>query len=146
MKPMKPFEFTVTEKGCHQVTSHKPFKNGYIPRRIEGKTEYAHRLVYTEHHGEIPEGLIVRHKCDNRACINPEHLEVGTHHDNLMDKIERGRQLRGADIGNSKLTEEIARKIKYDHPDLSESKVARLYDVTPSHVHYIRRGKRWGHI
>lgn len=51
----------------------------------------AHRVAYWLATGDDPEGRVVRHSCDNPPCINPEHLSAGTHGDNIMDKIERGR-------------------------------------------------------
>ena len=52
----------------------------------------AHRFFYQHHKGPIPEGLLIRHKCDTPACVNPDHLEPGTHKDNSNDRIVRGRQ------------------------------------------------------
>jgi len=56
----------------------------------------AHRWAWIEAHGEIPEGKIVRHKCDNPPCINVDHLELGGHSDNQVDCVERGRNSKAS--------------------------------------------------
>lgn len=65
--------------------------NGYGRFHINGKQVKAHRASYEEHKGPIPEGLLVCHACDNRKCINPEHLWLGTAKDNAVDRQLKGR-------------------------------------------------------
>lgn len=68
-----------------------------VGSRIDGtrRTVRVHRLVWEHHYGPIPEGLVVRHKCDNPPCCNIEHLEIGTQQENIQDKVERGRSRWG---------------------------------------------------
>lgn len=56
-----------------------------------GRKVAAHKLVFEYQFGPVPPGFLVRHKCDVRACFRPDHLEIGTHLDNMRDKVERGR-------------------------------------------------------
>jgi hypothetical protein len=72
-------------------------KTGYGQFAVTSKQpETAHRFAWQVTNGEVPSGLVVRHKCDNRICCNPDHLEVGTHQDNTNDKMSRGRYVCGS--------------------------------------------------
>lgn len=69
-----------------------PNKEGYGTLRMFGRTVYAHRFAYWLFKRAIPEGKLVRHTCDHRWCVNPEHLKIGTDGDNLRDAWSRFRR------------------------------------------------------
>jgi hypothetical protein len=71
------------------------FANGYGAFKLNGKTLKAHRVAYQLHNGSIDENLIVRHKCHVVGCVNPNHLVIGTHDDNMLDMVEAGRSATG---------------------------------------------------
>ncbi len=85
--------------------------SGYGKVGRNGKTYLAHRYVYQEMFGEIPNGIVVMHKCDNPSCVNPDHLSVGTQKDNQDDCRAKGRNYigpkpwvnKGSDAYNAKL-------------------------------------------
>lgn len=104
----------------------------------------AHRFSYEYFHGRIPEGLVVRHRCDNPLCVNPWHLETGTHHDNVLDRVIRGRTSKGTANGRAKLTEEQVLDIFYD--DRLPRKIAEHYGVDHTTVRNIKTGKNWTHL
>ena len=124
--------------------------------RIEGRRKVrAHRLAYCQHHGvtlESIEGLSVRHKCDNPPCVNPNHLELGTHADNMRDKAERGRApgIKGELNKAAKLTEEQVRDIRANcvirAKGRSAQDYANKYGVTKALVCMVLKRKIWAHI
>lgn len=109
------------------------------------KTQFkAHTLSYYLFKGEIPEGMVVRHTCDVKACVNPRHLVLGTQSDNLQDALKRER------LPNHKLNSEAVKVIKWmkkyrDYYGLT-NKLARLYKVNRKAIHKIASGKTWKHI
>lgn len=119
---------------------------GYGRMRWNGKLIETHRASYMLHDGEIPTGMYVLHSCDNRLCVNPSHLRLGTHADNMRDMVLRNRcrYQSGQSNPNAKLTEEIVRAIKADQR--VQSAISAAYGVSRSHVSYIKTGKLWGHL
>ncbi len=109
---------------------------------------FAHRLSYIIHKGEIPDGLYVRHTCDNPPCVNPHHLVLGTHLDNIRDMIERGRGVRGESVGSAMLTEEQVHAIRVRHAagGITLAQLAAIYGVGAITIHCIVQRKTWRHI
>lgn len=86
--------------------------NGYGRLYYNNKSFHVHRLSYIIHFGEIDEGKCVCHKCDNKKCINSNHLFLGTQQDNIKDRDMKNRQAKGETSGKSKLTNEIVQIIR----------------------------------
>ena len=82
------------DTGCWIWNGHT-FNSGYGCLKAFGKMKSTHRISYELYYGEIPEGKEVKHSCDNKLCINPEHLSVGTHQENMAEASDRGLMLSG---------------------------------------------------
>ena len=134
-----------TKSGCTLWKSYK-CTNGYGQIQIEGKIWMAHRLAWVLSNGAIPEGLYVLHKCDVRDCVNPEHLFLGTHIDNVADRDAKGRanHPKGEANGRAKLTNEDVKNIRSDNRLLRE--IAHDYKMSPKHISLIKTYKKWSHI
>lgn len=78
------------DTGCWDWTGPKAIA-GYGRFRVNNRIEFAHRFSYRLHHGELVEGMVVMHSCDNPKCVNPEHLSQGTKSDNALDMYAKGR-------------------------------------------------------
>jgi hypothetical protein len=104
-----------------------------------------HRFIYQECFGEIPQGMVVRHLCNNPSCINPEHLKIGTHYDNVQDRVRSNRSAIGINNGRSKLKEKDVIEIKSNNKT-SLTDLAIIYDVTTKVISNIKNNKNWKHI
>lgn len=144
-RPKKKYEFEIDENGCFNCTSHKKGKWGHCMTSYNGVSMGVYRHIYIECFGEIPDGMIVRHKCDNGSCINPEHLELGTEQDNKDDMVKRGRSVKGEKNGNTKITEGIAYFIKND-TEHTAKEICEKFGIAMRQVMRIRSGERWSHV
>lgn len=110
----------------------------------------AHRYSWSLKNGPIPIGALVLHKCDNRSCVNPSHLFVGTPAINSKDMTNKNRQSKGEHRPLHKLTEEQVKLIRFLYRPkcrkLGARKLAAKYGVSPDLILLIVRRKRWKHI
>lgn len=136
-------------------------RKGYGQLNWRGRICKAHRLAYELANGSIPSGMCVLHACDTPACVNPEHLFLGTVADNNADMFAKGRHARGERHGarikpqsvprgehrsNAKLTAEKVREVREMHSRGSRpSAIARAFGVSPSIISEVLSGKRWVH-
>ena len=141
-------EIKIEDTGCFTCVSHCPDSKGYPKMSINANQRYIYRIVYEECFGEIPKGMLIRHKCDNRLCVNPEHLEIGTYQDNMDDKMKRKRDrynpARGERQAFSKLTENQVKEVLKDNRKHGE--IAKDFGVTRQTIQCIKSRKTWKHV
>ncbi|QCG76468.1 deoxynucleoside-5 [Klebsiella phage vB_KpnP_FZ12] len=141
MKPIDRFNSKVKPKGSCLEWQASRFSSGYGQFFADGKNHRAHRWLYEHVKGKLSDGLVVRHTCDNPACVNIEHLEVGTQQDNINDKVRRGRQLRGENHGRALLTREDAEHIR--ESDETRRELAKRFSVSEGCINNIKLRRTW---
>lgn len=147
---VKNIEGFIDNNRCFICDSHSKFSSGryyQITRVVKGRkrTLLLHRYVYESYFNEIPQGIIVRHKCDNDLCINPDHLELGTIQDNSNDMVKRGRSTKGEKNRNSKLSKYQVEEIKLllQTTNLTQQKIADMFGVSQRNISYIKNNELW---
>lgn len=145
--------------------------HGYGVLQVDGAPRRAHRISWEMVNGPIPDGLFVCHHCDNKRCVRPDHLFLGTHQDNMDDAKRKGRFrwggfvpprrfgdahplrlhpeciARGERQGGALLTENAVRAIRaFRRAGESGASIAALYGVHAGTVGSILRGKNWRHV
>ncbi len=123
------------------------YTNGYGKFSLKGAPQYAHRVSYAMEHVN-PKGLCVLHTCDNKLCVRPSHLFLGTQADNTADMMNKGRQIAGISYGThngrAKLTEAQVKSIRLD--PRTHHVIAKDYGVGSTTIGYIKQHKTWKHI
>lgn len=120
---------------------------GFYMRRGKRHTFMAHRLAWSiANNRDAPDGMLICHHCDNRKCVNPAHLYLGTSQDNNRDTIKRNRGNRtlGENCSWAKLTNQDVLDIRASTE--SQATIARRYGVDQGHISAIINRKRWIHI
>lgn len=136
--------------GCWEWNAARLQKSGYGRFRFNGKTRPAHRFAYEALKGPIPAGLNVCHSCDNRACVNPDHLWLGTDADNAADRDAKGRGnvARGENHGHSRLTRDRVLEVRrlYAAGGHTQRAIAAMFNLSYKHVSKIVRRQLWAEV
>jgi len=140
----KPILYRIDDRRCHICMSHKPNTYGYPCITVAQKPLRMSRFVFENEYGPIPTGLFVCHSCDNRRCINPEHLYLGTNGDNTRDREERNPSPIWDRHHNAVLTrEQAAAVVRRAAAGESHNTLANQYGVHKSTVSKIVNGTNW---
>jgi hypothetical protein len=146
--------------GCWLWTADKTA--GYGRFWFNGRLARANRVAWELTHGPIPDGQWVLHRCDTPACVNPDHLFLGTHNDNVADMVAKGRHPRGDKNGShlhpegrargeahgwSKLTAQAVQEIRARiRGGASQRAVGAAFGICHQHVSKIVSGELWAHV
>lgn len=139
------------DTGCWEWRG-KPSGQGYGRLSVNGKPELVHRVSYEHFHGPTPDGVEVCHRCDNRICMNPDHLFLGTHHENVLDAQSKGRLVGASMPGESnpisRLTEDHVREIRrrYAAGGVTQRSLADEFGVDVTTVNLVVLRKTWRHV
>jgi hypothetical protein len=141
--------------GCWLWLGAEQGSYGYGRIKVNGKAMPAHKYSYQRFVGQVPDGMLVCHRCDNPACVNPYHLFIGTSQDNSDDKVRKNRQAKGNELakaqyknrpkgeinGNSKLTKDQVNQIR--SIDAPQRKLANIFGVSQALISKIKRKEMW---
>lgn len=125
-------------------------QDGYGLLSIRGQCRVVHRYCWEMYNGPVPPGLYVCHQCDNPGCVNPRHLFLGTTADNMADKVDKGRQVKGSKVNTARLDDGLVREIRrryVPHCRVNgQNALARRYGVAPQTIHRIIHNYCWQHL
>lgn len=125
-------------------------RNGYGAIKHGHKVLSAHVVSYVIHHGQIPDGMLVTHSCDNRTCCNPSHLHLGTFRDNVIEMQQRRlvSTQRGIEAYNAILDEDRVREIRRfaSENHCGYVRASRHFGLNKHTVRNVLRGETWKHV
>lgn len=132
--------------GCWIWTGLRRGPYGHFDGLTTGRTS-AHRAAYLFSKGAIPPGMVVCHSCDNKLCVNPAHLFLGTQLDNMRDLVAKGLFPHGERRGNSVLTDDKVREIRKLFADgVTQAQIARQFGVNYNTIHSVVTRRTWTHL
>jgi len=134
---------------CWVWTGYRNEK-GYAITYKNGKNRKAHRIIHEIINNVIiPDDMLLLHHCDGGSigCVNPDHTYIGTEEDNIKDMIERDRFVKGADVINAKINDEIALDIRLSF-DSGESRdsISKRHNISKDLVNQVISGESWKHV
>lgn len=135
--------------GCWYWTgSVRGWQRKYGSFKFNGIMKAAHRVSYIIYIGNIPLDMHVLHSCDNPKCVNPNHLFIGTHQDNMDDRKAKNREAitRGESNGRALLSEKQVLMIRYARRVIRHKDVAKIFKVSLPTIEKIFQKKLWKHI
>lgn len=141
--------------GCWVWTGYSNSRRGgYGLISIKGRRYYSHRVSYFYFNQKDPGQSLVCHTCDNPKCVNPSHLFLGSHKENMRDMIQKGRKvygfpnLKGEKHGGSKLKEGDIKTIRalVSQKKANQRNISKLYGISPATVCLIINNKIWRHV
>jgi hypothetical protein len=131
----------------------RKLESGYGMISAKGKKRLSHRLSYEIHFGKIPKGMVICHRCDQPSCVNPRHLFIGTHKDNVYDCINKKRNVTppihtGKNNHHTKLTETKVIEIRksYASGKINSYELAKKYNVTRQNIMSIVKLETWKNV
>lgn len=127
---------TKVQEECEEWEGAKCYGYGIV--RKGTKTVRVHREIFLFVHGYLPK--LIRHKCDNPACVNIAHLEGGTQKENMQDAVKRGRISRGRQHGRPNISDSLVQEIR-ENTTLNQTQLAKMHGVHPSTISKILSGK-----
>lgn len=150
MRPAEPFDCKYSRRGpdeCWPWIRAKD-RSGYGSHTYNGRAVTATRYMWELVHGSSPGKMFVLHSCDNRACVNPRHLSLGTLQQNKREEVERGRHARGERNGMSRLTAQDVDCIRkcFATGAFSKNRLATAFGVSGVLVGHVVRRKAWRHV
>lgn len=145
-RPRRPLRFVAEPNGCLRCVSHRPNSNGRVQVNRYGRLVLVTHLVYEAAYGPLPDGMLLRHTCDNEWCVSLPHLVTGSQMDNVQDMITRGRA--------RKATGERHWKARFTVEDILAIRasqelgvvLADRYQTSPQYISRIRCGTTWRHL